>query len=110
MRAEKAHLDTLFRPYAPARFTRVGLLYRLHDDDAPAGAAPPVLPLHGRATNRRAIQFNYRTRSDTYNAMALNVYDKTGTDCTHDDCDELYDGDVVEVRPHGRYRVDIDRD
>ena len=107
--SREEHLATLHQNDPPAPYARVGLLYRV--DGETTTDAPAVLPLNGRATNRRAINFNYRSHSDTLNGLALNVLSR-GTDCTNGDrgCRELFDDEVVEVPPYGQYRVDVDRD
>jgi hypothetical protein len=58
-----------------------------------------LLPLYGRRVASRSDRFNYYTRSDTNNPIPLPINYKK-RDCQDDvGCDELYDGDSVEIIP-----------
>jgi len=58
-----------------------------------------LLPLYGRRVASRSDRFNYYTRSDTNNPIPLPVNYKK-RDCQDDvGCDELYDGDNIEIVP-----------
>ena len=58
-----------------------------------------LLPLYGRRLASRSDRFNYYTRTDTNNPIPLPIRHKK-RDCQDDvGCDELYDGDNVEISP-----------
>jgi hypothetical protein len=60
-----------------------------------------VLPLYGRQTAYRTDRYNYYTRTDTYNPVALPI--KSGKrDCQDNlGCDEVSNGDSVKISPTG---------
>lgn len=65
----------------------------------PDGAA---LPLYGRRTASRSDRFQYYTRTDTYNPVQLPIKYKR-RDCQDDvGCDELFDGEEVDISPTGQ--------
>lgn len=58
-----------------------------------------LLPLYGRRVASRSDRFNYYTRTDTNNPIPLPIYYKR-KDCIDDvGCDELYDGETVQIAP-----------
>jgi hypothetical protein len=58
-----------------------------------------LLPLFGRRVASRSDRFNYYTRTDTSNPIPLPVKYKR-RDCQDDvGCDELFDGDEVDIAP-----------
>ena len=58
-----------------------------------------LLPLYGRRVGSRSDRFNYYTRTDTNNPIPLPIKFKK-RDCQDDvGCDELYDGENVEIIP-----------
>lgn len=61
-----------------------------------------VLPLYGRRTAPRSDRFNYYTRTDTYNPVALPISVKK-RDCQDGvGCDELFSGDDVRLAATGQ--------
>jgi hypothetical protein len=65
------------------------------------GADGKPLPLYGRRTAPRSDRFNYYTRTDQYNPVALPVNFKR-KDCTDNlGCDEVMNGDSVNLQPTG---------
>lgn len=60
-----------------------------------------LLPLYGRRVAPRSDKFNYYTRTDTYNPVALPVRYKR-KDCQDNaGCSEMSNGDSVEISPTG---------
>ena len=58
-----------------------------------------LLPLYGRRVASRSDRFNYYTRTDTNNPIPLPINYKR-RDCQDDvGCDELFDGEHVEIIP-----------
>lgn len=58
-----------------------------------------LLPLYGRRVASRSDRFNYYTRTDTNNPIPLPIKFKKH-DCQDDNgCEELYDGENVEISP-----------
>lgn len=58
-----------------------------------------LLPLYGRRVASRSDRFNYYTRTDTNNPIPLPIKFKK-RDCQDDvGCEELYDGENVEISP-----------
>jgi hypothetical protein len=58
-----------------------------------------LLPLFGRRVASRSDRFNYYTRTDTNNPIPLPINYKR-RDCQDDvGCDELFDGDEVNIAP-----------
>ena len=65
------------------------------------GGDGKVLPLYGRRVAPRSDRFNYYTRTDTYNPVALPVIVKK-RDCQDSTgCDELFNGDDVRLAATG---------
>jgi hypothetical protein len=61
-----------------------------------------LLPLYGRRTAARSDRFQYYTRTDTYNPVALPISYKN-RDCQDDvGCDELMDGDTIRMASSGK--------
>jgi Family of unknown function (DUF5755) len=60
-----------------------------------------VLPLYGRRTSSRSDRFQYYTRTDSYNPVQLPVRYKN-RDCEDvNGCEELFDGDRVNITGNG---------
>lgn len=60
-----------------------------------------VLPLYGRRVAPRSDYFNYYTRTDTYNPVALPVSYKQ-KDCQDNaGCSEIFSGDSLRLEPTG---------
>jgi len=60
-----------------------------------------VLPLYGRRVAPRSDRFQYYTRTDTYNPVALPVSFKK-RDCQDQvGCDEVFDGDSIKMAGTG---------
>jgi len=58
-----------------------------------------LLPLYGRRAAYRSDRFNYYTRTDTNNPIPLPIKFKR-RDCQEDvGCEELFDGENVEISP-----------
>lgn len=58
-----------------------------------------LLPLYGRRVASRSDRFNYYTRTDTNNPVPLPIKFKK-RNCQDDNgCEELYDGENVEISP-----------
>lgn len=61
-----------------------------------------VLPLYGRRTAPRSDRFQYYTRTDTYNPVALPVRFKR-RDCQDTvGCEEMFDGDKIHIEGTGK--------
>ena len=77
---------------APESYQQMGVI--LGSDGKP-------LPLYGRRVAPRSDRFNYYTRTDTYNPVALPVTFKR-KDCQDNlGCDEVFNGDSVKISPTG---------
>jgi hypothetical protein len=60
-----------------------------------------VLPLYGRRVAPRSDYFNYYTRTDTYNPVALPISYKQ-KDCQDNaGCSEIFSGDSLRLEPTG---------
>jgi len=65
------------------------------------GSDGKVLPLYGRRTAPRSDRFQYYTRTDTYNPVALPVTFKK-RDCQDQvGCEEVFDGDSIRMQGTG---------
>jgi hypothetical protein len=79
---------------APEAYQQMGVL-TTHDGKA--------LPLYGRRTAPRSDYFNYYTRTDTYNPVALPVMVKK-RDCQDNaGCQEVMSGDEVKLAATGEH-------
>jgi hypothetical protein len=77
---------------APDEYQQMGVI---------VGADNKPLPLYGRRVAPRSDRFNYYTRTDTYNPVALPVLAKR-RDCQDNlGCDELFNGDDVRIGATG---------
>ncbi len=77
---------------APEAYQQMGVI--VGPDNKP-------LPLYGRRTAPRSDRFNYYTRTDSYNPVALPLLYKQ-KDCQDNlGCDELFSGDAVRVGATG---------
>ena len=85
-------LDPVPTRGAPESYQQMGVI--LGSDGKP-------LPLYGRRVAPRSDRFNYYTRTDTYNPVALPVTFKR-KDCQDNlGCDEVFNGDSVKISPTG---------
>ena len=85
-------LDQIATRGAPESYQQMGVV--LGSDGKP-------LPLYGRRVAPRSDRFNYYTRTDTYNPVALPVHFKR-KDCQDNlGCDEVFNVDSVKISPTG---------
>lgn len=77
---------------APEAYQQMGVL-TTHDGKA--------LPLYGRRTAPRSDYFNYYTRTDTYNPVALPVIVKKRDCQDNTGCQEVMNGDEVKLAATG---------
>lgn len=85
-------LDPVPTRGAPESYQQMGLV---------TGADGKPLPLYGRRVAPRSDRFNYYTRTDTYNPVALPVTFKK-KDCQDNlGCDEVSNGDSIKISPTG---------
>ena len=77
---------------APEAYQQMGVL-TTHDGKA--------LPLYGRRTAPRSDYFNYYTRTDTYNPVALPVIVKKRDCQDNTGCQEVMNGDDVKLAATG---------
>lgn len=77
---------------APEAYQQMGVL-TTHDGKA--------LPLYGRRTAPRSDYFNYYTRTDTYNPVALPVAFKKRDCQDNSGCQEVMNGDEVKLAATG---------
>ena len=93
---ERPSATTLLNPIptrgAPEAYQQMGVM--IGPDGKP-------LPLYGRRTAPRSDKFNYYTRTDSYNPVALPVtFNKR--DCQDNaGCNEISSGDSVNISPTG---------
>jgi len=81
-------LDPVPTRGAPESYQQMGLV---------TGADGKPLPLYGRRVAPRSDRFNYYTRTDTYNPVALPVSFKK-KDCQDNlGCDEVSNGDTIKM-------------
>ena len=85
-------LDSIATRGAPEAYQQMGVIL---------GGDGKALPLYGRRTAPRSDRFNYYTRTDTYNPVALPLSFKK-RDCQDGvGCDEVMSGDEVKVGATG---------
>ena len=85
-------LDPIPTRGAPESYQQMGIVL---------GADGKPLPLYGRRVAPRSDRFNYYTRTDTYNPVALPVRFKN-KDCQDNlGCDEVFNGDNIKISPTG---------
>jgi len=93
---ERPSATTLLNPIptrgAPEAYQQMGVM---------VGPDGKPLPLYGRRTAPRSDKFNYYTRTDSYNPVALPVtFNKK--DCQDNaGCNEISSGDSVNISPTG---------
>lgn len=85
-------LDPIPTRGAPEAYQQMGVM---------VGSDGKPLPLYGRRTAPRSDKFNYYTRTDSYNPVALPVtFNKR--DCQDNaGCNEISSGDSVNISPTG---------
>ena len=85
-------LDPVPTRGAPESYQQMGLV---------TGADGKPLPLYGRRVAPRSDRFNYYTRTDTYNPVALPITFKQ-KDCQDNlGCNEVSNGDTIKISPTG---------
>ena len=85
-------LDPIPTRGEPEAYQQMGVL---------VGSDGKPLPLYGRRVGPRSDRFNYYTRTDSYNPVALPVTYKR-RDCQDNlGCDELYNGDEIRMAATG---------
>lgn len=88
----RGSLDPIPTRGAPESYQQMGLV---------TGADGKPLPLYGRRVAPRSDRFNYYTRTDTYNPVALPITFKK-KDCQDNlGCDEVSNGDSIKISPTG---------
>jgi hypothetical protein len=88
----RGQLDPIPTRGAPEAYQQMGVM---------VGSDGKPLPLYGRRTAPRSDKFNYYTRTDSYNPVALPVtFNKR--DCQDNaGCNEISSGDSVNISPTG---------
>jgi hypothetical protein len=85
-------LDPIPTRGAPEAYQQMGVMI---------GADGKPLPLYGRRTAPRSDKFNYYTRTDSYNPVALPVT-FNNRDCQDNlGCNEISSGDSIRISPTG---------
>jgi hypothetical protein len=85
-------LDPIPTRGAPESYQQMGVM---------VGEDGKALPLYGRRVAPRSDRFNYYTRTDTYNPVALPIKSRK-RDCQDNlGCEELFNGDDVVISPTG---------
>jgi hypothetical protein len=85
-------LDPIPTRGAPEAYQQMGVM---------VGPDGKPLPLYGRRTAPRSDKFNYYTRTDSYNPVALPVTFNS-KDCQDNaGCNELSSGDSIRISPTG---------
>jgi hypothetical protein len=85
-------LDPIPTRGAPESYQQMGVM---------VGSDGKALPLYGRRTAPRSDKFNYYTRTDTYNPVALPVT-YMNKDCQDNiGCNEVSSGDSIRISPTG---------
>ena len=85
-------LDPIPTRGAPEQYQQMGVM---------VGPDGKPLPLYGRRTAPRSDKFNYYTRTDSYNPVAMPVTFKN-KDCQDNaGCSELSSGDSIRISPTG---------
>jgi hypothetical protein len=77
---------------APESYQQMGVV--LGSDGKP-------LPLYGRRVAPRSDRFNYYTRTDTYNPVALPVTFKNKNCQDNLGCHQVFNGDSIQISPTG---------
>jgi hypothetical protein len=87
-------IEPIFTRGIPDAYQQMGVI---------SGEDGKILPLYGRRTGARSDRFNYYTRTDTYNPVALPIAHKK-RDCQDGvGCDELMNGDEVKLGATGQH-------
>ena len=85
-------LDPIATRGAPESYQQMGVM---------VGSDGKPLPLYGRRVAPRSDRFNYYTRTDSYNPVALPVTFNR-KDCQDNlGCDEVSNGDSIRISPTG---------
>jgi hypothetical protein len=85
-------LDPIPTRGAPESYQQMGVV--LGSDGKP-------LPLYGRRVAPRSDRFNYYTRTDTYNPVALPVIFKNKNCQDNLGCHQVFNGDSIQISPTG---------
>jgi hypothetical protein len=88
----RGQMDPIPTRGAPEAYQQMGVM---------VGPDGKPLPLYGRRTAPRSDKFNYYTRTDSYNPVALPVT-FNNKDCQDNaGCNELSSGDSIRISPTG---------
>ena len=88
----RGQMDPIPTRGAPEQYQQMGVM---------VGPDGKPLPLYGRRTAPRSDKFNYYTRTDSYNPVAMPVTFKN-KDCQDNaGCSELSSGDSIRISPTG---------
>ena len=90
--APRTPLDPIPTRGLPDAYQQMGVI---------TGADGKVLPLYGRRVAARSDYFNYYTRTDTYNPVALPVTFKKRDCQDNQGCQEVSSGDDIRISPTG---------
>jgi len=90
--APRTPLDPIPTRGLPDAYQQMGVI---------TGADGKVLPLYGRRVAARSDYFNYYTRTDTYNPVALPVTFKKRDCQDNQGCQEVFSGDDIRISPTG---------
>ncbi len=85
-------LDPIPTRGAPESYQQMGIL---------TGADGKMLPLYGRRVAPRSDYFNYYTRTDTYNPVAVPLTYKNKDCQDNQGCNEIFSGDSIRMGPTG---------
>ena len=89
---------------------QIGALYKQEtsDDDSKIGQnnEPVIIPLFGHPTYNGSNKWMYYTSTDKFNQVKLPISNKNRQCNSEYGCDELYDGDIVQVPAYnGEFKV-----
>ena len=89
---------------------QIGALYKQEtsDDDSKIGQnnEPVIIPLFGHPTYNGSNKWMYYTSTDKFNQVKLPISNKNRQCNSEYGCDELYDGDIVQVPAYnGDFKV-----
>ena len=89
---------------------QIGALYKQEtsDEDSKIGqnTEPVIIPLFGNPTYNGSNKWMYYTSTDKFNQVKLPISNKNKQCNSEYGCDELYDGDIVQVPAYnGDFKV-----
>ncbi len=85
-------LDPIPTRGAPESYQQMGIL---------TGSDGKMLPLYGRRVAPRSDYFNYYTRTDTYNPVAVPLTYKNKDCQDNQGCSEIFSGESIRLSPTG---------